>query len=55
MQCQQKDCKNDSDWIQLTIDGEMHYCSDCMAALGGTYRDVPKIEHDPETMNTKVS
>ena len=55
MKCQRPGCSNDSIWTQMTIFdekeqlsrlGEEHYCGPCMAALGGTYKDVPATGSD---------
>lgn len=42
MRCHGKDCDAEPQWVQLTIDGEEHYCHACMAALGGTYTEAPE-------------
>lgn len=44
MKCQHAGCSKDSVWVQLTIFGEAHYCADCYAAMGGTFKDVPMTE-----------
>lgn len=46
MRCHGKDCDDEPEWVQLTIDGEEHYCNACMAALGGTYAE-PSCAPEP--------
>lgn len=55
MKCTTAGCDKKTEFIQLTIDGEDHYCKDCMASLGGTYRDVQRADSEPEPIKANAS
>lgn len=64
MKCQQPGCSNEAVWAQMTIFDEdqpvsalreEHYCRSCMAALGGTYKDVPAAGNEPRDEYVSMS